>query len=85
MDNAVKALEIAGGILIAILVISLFIYMFAQVGYNQAMQNSNIETQKLLQFNKKYEAYNKNLLYGTDVLSVINMARSNNSVEHRWI
>ena len=85
MDNAVKALEIAGGILIVILVISLFIYMFAQVGYNQAMQNSNIETQKLLQFNKKYEAYNKNLLYGTDVLSVINMARSNNSVEHRWI
>lgn len=81
MDNAVKALEIAGGVLIAILILSLFVFMFNQVSYNQAMQNQNEETKKIEEFNKKYEAYNKNILYGADVISVINMAISNNIEE----
>lgn len=81
MDNAVKALEIAGGVLIAVLILSLFVFMFNQVSYNQAMQNQNEETKKIQEFNKKYEAYNKNILYGADVISVINMAISNNIEE----
>ena len=81
MDNAAKALEIAGGVLIAILIITLFVYMFNQVSYHQATQNMNIETQQLEEFNKKYEAYNKSILYGADVISVINMAISNNQTE----
>ena len=81
MDNAVKALEMAGGVLIAILILSLFVYMFNQVSYNQAMQNQNEEAKRIEAFNKKYEAYNKNILYGSDVISVINMGINNNSEE----
>lgn len=81
MENAAKALEIAGGVLIALLIISLFVYMFNQVSYHQSMQNQNLETQKLEAFNKTYEAYNKSILYGADVISVINMAISNNYLE----
>lgn len=81
MENAARALEIAGGVLIALLIISLFVYMFNQVSYHQATQNQNLETQKLEAFNKTYEAYNKSILYGADVISVINMARSNNYLE----
>lgn len=81
MENAAKALEIAGGVLIAILIISLFVYMFNQVSYHQATQNMNLESQQLEEFNKKFEAYNKSILYGADVISVINMAISNNQTE----
>ena len=81
MENAAKALEIAGGVLIALLIISLFVYMFNKVSYHQAVQNQNLETQKIEAFNKTYESYNKSILYGADVISVINMATSHNLLE----
>lgn len=81
MENAAKALEIAGGILIATLIISLFIYMFNELSISQATQNKNAEAEALQKFNAKYDAYNKNILYGADVISVINMALSNNVTE----
>lgn len=81
MENAAKALEIAGGVLIALLIISLFVYMFNKVSYHQAVQNQNLETQKIEAFNKTYESYNKSILYGADVISVINMAISHNLLE----
>ncbi len=81
MENATKALEIAGGILIATLIISLFIYMFNELSVSQATQNKNAEAEALQKFNAKYDAYNKNILYGADIISVINMALSNNLTE----
>lgn len=81
MENAAKALEIAGGILIATLIISLFIYMFNELSISQATQNKNAEAEALQKFNAKYDAYNKNILYGADIISVINMALSNNLTE----
>ena len=67
MENATKALEIAGGILIATLIISLFIYMFNELSVSQATQNKNAEAEALQKFNAKYDAYNKNILYGETV------------------
>ena len=78
MENAAKALEMAGGILIAILVITMFTYMFNNLSENQAVQTYNAETDKLKAFNAKYLAYDKSILYGADIISVINQALSNN-------
>lgn len=78
MENASKALIIAGGILIGILTISLFYYMFNRVGQAVDSTSKNSEQEELLEFNKGFEIYNKKIMYGSDVISVINKAIDNN-------
>jgi len=78
MDNATDALMIAGGILIAILVISLFMYMFNNAKIIPTEEISQDEIDRLARWNAEWEAYNKKLLYGAEVLSVMNKAEQNN-------
>lgn len=78
MENASKALLMAGGVLISIIIIGVLI-----LGYNQwraipQEQEEALKTEQLAKFNREYEAYNKQKLYGTDIISVINKAVSNN-------
>ena len=74
MENASQALIIAAGVLIAIVLISLGIYVYVSLHNVSSMQDEKIETEQLIAFNKKYEAYNKSLMRGTDVVTVFNMA-----------
>lgn len=78
MENASKALLMAGGILIAILVIGVVIYMFNSS--SQLFKTSkDIEKEEQIEaFNREYEAYNRKLLRGTDIISIINKVNSNN-------
>lgn len=78
MENASKALLIAGGILIALLTISLVMIMYNNLQSMQNAQEQKLATEQLVAFNKEYEAYNKSLLYGTDVITVVNKAINNN-------
>lgn len=78
MENAAKALEMAGGILIAILIISMFTYMFNHLSQHQAVNTYLDNIDKIDAFNAKYLAYDKTILYGADIISVINQALSNN-------
>ena len=78
MDNATDALMIAGGILIAILVISLFMYMFNNAKIIPAEEISQDEIDRLARWNAEWEAYNKKLLYGAEILTVMNKADQNN-------
>lgn len=79
MENASKALLIAGGILVGIITISLLFYMSTKLGETVESVSNNSEQEELLEFNKGFEVYNKKLMYGTDVLSVLNKAIDNNS------
>ena len=36
--------------------------------------------QETTEFNKKFEAFNRSTMYGTDIISVIGMAISNNMI-----
>ena len=78
MENASKALVMAGGILIAIMVIATLMFMVQ----NTASYKSQAEEQQMLKqitnFNKEYESYQKSLLRGTEVVTVINKAIANN-------
>ena len=78
MENAQKALTIAGGLLIALMVLSVVFFMIQEA----ASRNKTLEeiqtTEQRAAFNAEYEAYQKNLMYGTDVISCINKAISNN-------
>lgn len=79
MENASKALIIAGGILISILILSVLVYSFGNISQYFSSEEKVQQTEQLTTFNNQYESYNKKLLRGTDVISVINKAKDNNT------
>lgn len=78
MENATKAILIAGGLLISIIVISIFYFMFGKAGSMVGEVSTDTHQKEIQDFNKSYEAYNKKLMYGTDIISVLNKAIDNN-------
>ena len=83
MENASEALLIAGGILLTILTLSLLVYMFNNISTIGTTQAQLQEEQRLSEWNAEWEAYNKKLLYGAEVLTVINKAEQNN-IEYEY-
>ena len=78
MENAAKALMMAGGILIAILLITVIVFMFTSMSSNAKTKEEIKFVEQLTIYNKEYESYNRKLLRGTDVVSLINKAISTN-------
>lgn len=80
MENATKALLIAGGVLIAIIIITMFIMMFSRMSNMQNEQEEQLKIEQLAAFNAEFEAYNKKVMYGTDVITLINKVAENNKI-----
>ena len=72
MENASKALLIAGGVLIAIVTISLLVSSFSTINKFQMSQLSAEEQQRLIAFNEQYTKYAGQYVYGTEVLTLEN-------------
>ena len=79
MENATEAILIAGSILLAIIVISTLMFTISTISTVHENGLSMEEAQRLAKWNSEWEAYNKKLLYDTEVLSVINKANQNNA------
>ena len=79
MENASKALLMAGGILIAIITIALLVRSFTTIGIFQKAQLSEEEQAQLVEFNEQYTKYLGQYVYGTEVISVINKSFNNKS------
>lgn len=71
MENASKALTIAGGVLIAVMLAVLVYYVFNHWGEIQKMKQEDVETVKVEEFNKSYLSYEK-VLYGSELLGLVN-------------
>ena len=78
MENASKALIIAAGVLLSVMIISLLIYTGKSFGLIAKAEQEAKLTEDKHNFNMEYEIYDKTLMYGTDVLSCLNKAQSNN-------
>lgn len=79
MENASKALVMAGGVLIGILLLSLAVYLFIDFGTTSAEINDKNAQQQIIEFNSKFTSYeNKNDLTIYDVLTVVGYAKENN-------
>ena len=78
MDNAAKALMIAGGILLAILVISMGVYIWQLSGDFINQGENEKEQERIIAFNREYESYQRQALRGADVITIINKVRNNN-------
>lgn len=78
MENVSDALKIAAGVLFAMLIIFVVVFVWRKMGDSQ---NALDDPKKILskaEFNETFLAYRKNLMYGTDVLSCLNKAQNNN-------
>ncbi len=79
MENASKALLMAAGVLIGLLVISLAVYLFVSFGMTSAEIHKEQQEQQLEQFNVQFTSYvGKEGLTIYDVVTVANLATENN-------
>lgn len=78
MENSAKALYIAGSLLIALVVISLLVAAFNNIGGVQKTKDDIEYQESIVAFNREYEAYNNRIMLGVDVISCINKAINNN-------
>lgn len=79
MDNSLsKALIMIAGVLLAMVVIAFVTFSFREMGTWASTQDSEHLTEQKSKFNKEYEVYDKDLMYGVDVISCLNKALSNN-------
>lgn len=78
MENASNALLMAGGVLLSLIVLGLLILGFNQLREYPKQQEEVLKAEQLATFNKEYEAYEKERMYGTDIISVLNKAINNN-------
>ena len=79
MENASKALIMAGGVLIGVLILALMVYLFISFGANSKEIYDRIEENQLLQFNANFNIYEgRNNLTIHQVVSVASLAKENN-------
>ena len=79
MENASKALIMAGGVLIGVLIISLAVYLFVSFGQTSAEINSENSQKQLSQFNAKFTSYEgRNDITIYEILTVASYANENN-------
>lgn len=79
MENASKALVMAGGVLITILVVSLFILFVNQVSDFEKSRSDEVKDSQLASFNEQFTQYARNDLKGVDLISLINKVIDYNS------
>lgn len=81
MENATKALEMAASVLIGVLLIGCIVYMYTQVSAVKKIEQDSTRTEQASDFNKNFEAYNRDDLYGSDLFSLANQIENYNIKE----
>ena len=79
MENATKALIIAAAILIAIVLISLGVYVLG-IGQN-AMKGADMTESEITTFNAKFEAYEGGNVMGSKVNALLQAIATNNTTQ----
>ncbi len=82
MENATKALLMAAGVLIGIVILALGVYLYLSIGGYVKTSQEEINNQSLAKFNIQFYNYTseKNTLFSfQDVVSIANVAYENNS------
>ena len=72
MENASKALVMAGGILIALLIIGALLLMFNNLSSYQNSNQQNIKDEQIVEFNNKFTTYIRDDVRGNELYSLLN-------------
>ena len=80
MENAAKALLIAGTVLLAIIMVSIAVYLYSLYS-NQADQYSEtVSATELQKFNSKFDVYlGRENITAQEIVSVVNLAKEYNN------
>ena len=78
MENATKALVMAGSVLIAVIIIALLYSFLSTLSANAEQEDLKLLAEQTEKFNKEYEAFERKLMRGTDLITLINKAIANN-------
>ena len=81
MENASKALIIAGAILISIVLITLGVVILGQG--QEVVNSSNMDAQAISSFNSQFTQYEGDSVTGSRVNTLINAVISSNTVSNR--
>lgn len=73
MENASKALIMAGSILISIMVISLLVLGYNQMSQLEQTKQDAEEADKLSEYMRRFEQFNREVVYGSELLSLGNL------------
>lgn len=78
MEHANKAIMMAFGMLVAVMILGTVAWVFTRLKALPVQDDdADIIEQRRL-FNQEYEVYDKKIMYGVDIISVLNKAQSNN-------
>lgn len=72
MENASKALIMAGSVLIALLIIGALLLMFNNLSSYQETDTQGIKEAQVIEFNNQYETYNRKNVRGSELYSLMN-------------
>ena len=72
MENASKALLIAAGILIGLILITMILYGYGQISSDYKIKEESLKVEQLSEFNKQFIGYDRNDVRGSDLLSLVN-------------
>lgn len=72
MENASKALIIAGSVLIALMIIGALVLMFSNLTSYQETNTQNTREAQITEFNNQYTTYARNNVRGSDLYSLLN-------------
>ena len=79
MENASKALIMAAGVLIGLIIISLAIYLFTNFATMSRNVHEQIDETRIGKFNEQFLVYEGKEVNIYDIISVANLAIENNS------
>ena len=77
MENASKALLAAGGVLIAVIIITLIVNIFQNAGKGTNRYNQSIKTDEITIFNSNFTKYLGRNLTIHEVVTICNFAKQN--------
>lgn len=72
MENASKALLMAGSVLIALMIIGALLLMFNNLSSYQEADIQTTREAQVIEFNNQYETYNRKNVRGSDLYSLLN-------------
>lgn len=78
MENATYALKIAGGILIALMVLSVVMYGFRKLRTYEQAKSDSIAVEQTAEFNKPLLSFNNQIVSGFKMISLANLANDTN-------
>ena len=84
MENASYALKMAAGVLLAVLILSIMTFILNNYTQTHKTILESKKSEKVVEFNEQFQAYEKAQMYGTDVISCLNLAYSINLENRVW-